>query len=128
MLLRASSQALGDDADLRATLGELDDGGDGGVENGALLAAFAEAVVRGSDDLDDVRQALVEAIGPAQSVEAAATVGIFDGLVRTADSTGIPIDEGRLKRSAEVRAELGINRWSGARSSGVAEEESPAAN
>ena len=64
---------------------------------------------------------VAEALGPAEFVEAAATVGIFNGLVRVADSTGIPSDAITLERTADVRGELGFNRWGSAKSSGVAE-------
>ncbi len=118
MLLRASSDAVGAEVDLSAT---VEDAADGGVEHGELLTAFAEAVVRATDDLDDARARALETLGPAKFVEAAATVGIFNGLVRVADSTGIPSDANTLERTADVRDELGFNRWGGAKSSGVAE-------
>ena len=118
MLLRASSNAVGAEVDLSAT---VEDAAGGGVEHGELLTAFAEAVVRATDDLDVARSRVLEALGPAKFVEAAATVGIFNGLVRVADSTGIPIDAITLERTADVRGELGFNRWGGAKSSGVAE-------
>ena len=118
MLLRASSNAVGAEVDLTAT---VEDATDGGVEHGALLTAFAEAVVRATDDLDAVRARVGDALGPAKFVEAAATVGIFNGLVRVADSTGIPSDAMTLERTADVRGELGFNRWGGAKSSGVAD-------
>lgn len=118
MLLRASSQAVGAEVDLSAT---VEDTADGGVEDGAVLTAFAEAVVRAADDLDAARAGALESLGAAKFVEAAATIGIFNGLVRVADSTGIPSDAMMLERTADVRGDLGFNRWAGARSSGVAE-------
>ena len=118
MLLRASSDAVGAEVDLSAA---VEDAADGGVEDGAVLTAFAEAVVRATDDLDAARARALETLGPEKFVEAAATVGIFNGLVRVADSTGIPSDAMMLERTADVRGELGFNRWGGARSSGVAE-------
>ena len=118
MLLRASSQAVGAEVDLSAA---VEDAADGGVEDGAVLTAFAEAVVRAADDLDTARARALETLGAAKFVEAAATIGIFNGLVRVADSTGIPSDAMMLERTADVRGDLGFNRWSGARSSGVAE-------
>jgi hypothetical protein len=118
MLLRASSDAVGAEVDLSAA---VEDAADGGVEDGAVLTAFAEAVVRATDDLDAARTRALETLGPKKFVEAAATVGIFNGLVRVADSTGIPSDAQMLERTADVRGELGFNRWGGARASGVAE-------
>ena len=110
MLLRASSQALGEQADLNGTIGE----GDGGVPHGELLRAFAEAATRSSENLPSVRQALVDAVGPEAFVEAAATVGVFNGLVRIADSTGIPLDDRIRAATGEFRAELGLNEFGGA--------------
>ena len=118
MLLRASSDAVGAEVDLSAA---VEDAADGGLEDGAVLTAFAEAVVRATDDLDAARARALETLGPEKFVEAAATVGIFNGLVRVADSTGIPSDAMMLERTADVRGELGFNRWGGAKSSGVAE-------
>ncbi len=112
MLLRASGEELGDKVELRAALGE----GGGGVAKGEILARFAEAATRGTDDLDAVRAELLKAVGPEALVEAASTVGAFSGLVRTADSTGIPLDGGTLSASVDFRAELGLNAFSGASS------------
>lgn len=53
---------------------------------------------------------------PLAFVLAAATVAIFNGLVRVADSTGIPLDDGTCNASIDFRDELGLNDYSGARS------------
>ena len=103
MLLRASSEAIGEEAELSAAVGR----GSSTVPHGELLVRFAEAGTRASDDLPEAREALMGALGPAAFVEAAATVGIFNGLVRTADATGIPLDDGTLRASKGVRGELG---------------------
>ncbi len=113
MLLRASSEALGEEADLGGAVGR----GAGGVLHGDLLASFAELATRGGDNLPDVRAALIAAVGPEAFVDAAATVGIFNGLVRVADATGIPLDKGTLDASADFRSTLGLNEYAGARSS-----------
>lgn len=116
MLLRASSQEAGAEVDLRATIGS----GSGGIPHGDLLVRYAEAGTRGGDDLEAVRAELLAAIGPEAFVEAAATVGIFNGLVRTADATGIPLDDGTLKASGDFRADLGLNEYAGAQSTDLA--------
>ena len=110
MLLRASSEAIGEEAKLGATIGR----GDSGVPAGDLLVAFAEAATRGSDSLASVRAELREAVGPESFVAAAATVAIFNGLVRVADSTGIPLDDGTRNASVDFRDELGLNNYAGA--------------
>jgi hypothetical protein len=110
MLLRASSEAIGAEAKLGATVGR----GDSGVPAGDLLVAFAEAATRGSDSLPAVRAEQREVIGPEAFVLAAATVAIFNGLVRVADSTGIPLDDGTRNASVDFRDELGLNGYAGA--------------
>ncbi len=111
MLLRASSEAIGEQAALEGALGQ----GDGGLPGGAELIRFAEAATLGSDDLCDARRELIAALGPEAFVEAAATVGIFNGLVRVADAIGVPLDDGTLDNSLDFRAALGIDEFGGAR-------------
>ena len=108
-LLRASSRATGEEADLVAAMGRSD----GGVLHGAELVRFAEAATRGSDDLSEARKALQEVAGLEAFVLAATTVGIFSGLVRAADSIGIPLDQAMVGGSADFREDLGINAFSG---------------
>jgi hypothetical protein len=110
-LLRVSSQAKGEEAELSGAVGE----GDGGVPHGGELLRFAEAATRGSEDLVAARAALIEAVGGAAFVLTAATVGIFNGLVRTADSIGIPLDEMTAGSSGAFRDELGLNAFPGRR-------------
>jgi len=110
MLLRVSSKAIGEEAELGGTVGM----GDGAVPHGAALITYAEAATRGSDDLAQAREALQAAVGDDGLVRAAATVGIFNGLVRVADSIGIPLDEGTRAASGGFRERLGLNEFSGA--------------
>ena len=111
MLLRASSEAIGEDAKLDGAGGV----GDGAVPHGGVLLAYAEAAARGSEELPQARQAVLAALGEAGFVLAAATVGIFSGLVRVADSIGIPLDERTRQTSGAFREDLGLNAFSGAR-------------
>lgn len=110
MLLRASSEAIGADAKLEGTVGR----GDSGLPHGGLLVALAEAATRGTEDLAEARDALVAAIGETAFIEAGATTAIFNGLVRVADSTGIPLDDGTRLNSQQFREELDLNRFGGA--------------
>ena len=89
------------------------------MPDGRLLIAYADAVVRGADDLDEVRAELVHEVGPAAAGHAAATVTAFSGLVRVADGTGIPIDEGLAAVSADLRADLGLAGYRSAANSPV---------
>ena len=115
MLLRVSSEAIGNTADLKATVGK----GDGAVPHGALLRRFAEAACLGNEDLPAAREALRAAVGDEALVEAALTVGIFHGLVRTADGCGIPLDEGMREMSDDYRETLGLNKYAGARNTNL---------
>jgi len=113
MLLRVSSQAIGEEAELEGAVGRAT--GDGGVPHGEAMVRFAEAATRGSEDLAASRSDLIAAIGPLPFVEVAATVGIFNGLVRVADGTGIPLDEGSRKISETFREDLGLVTFGSAR-------------
>ncbi len=110
MLLRASGQHQGSEIDLVSVIGEAD--GDGGITNGAILAAFAEAILGDdADRLDAAREGVRDALGAAALVDAAAVAANFDAIDRVADATGIPIDEERLEPTAAFRKELGIDAF-----------------
>ena len=83
----------------------------------AELDAYAEAVVRRAADLPERRRALVAEVGVEGARQAAATVAAFSGLVRVADGTGIPIDDGLAAGSVSIRAELGLGQFAGAANS-----------
>lgn len=75
-----------------------------------------------ADDVDAVAQLraeLLDRIGPAATGHAAATITAFSGLVRVADATGIPIDDGLASVSAGIRDELGLGELGGAANSRV---------
>jgi hypothetical protein len=112
MLLRVSSQISGTEADLHA----VTEGADiaSGVEGGDVLVRFAESAVRGDEDLPLARGAVAEQLGPEALVDAAAVVGNFERMVRIADGTGIPLDTPVSLLSADLREELGIDRFGSA--------------
>ncbi|MGI9611315.1 MAG: hypothetical protein ACR2QO_00280 [Acidimicrobiales bacterium] len=89
----------------------------GGVPAGRLLVDYAEAVVRGSDEIARLRADLIEQLGPDATGHAAATVTAFSGLVRVADGTGIPIDDGLAAVSVATRDELDLQSYGGAANS-----------
>jgi hypothetical protein len=85
---------------------------DTGIENGALLIALAEAIV--ADDkaaLAAARQRVIEVMGVAAFVDAAGVAAYFNGIDRIADATGTPLDPASAEATAEMRAELGIDRF-----------------
>ena len=53
---------------------------------------------------------LEAALGPAALVDAAATVASFNAVVRIADGAGIPLEETKAQATADLRAELDIDR------------------
>jgi hypothetical protein len=108
-LLRESSKAKGEDYDLRLLTGAA---GDGNIPHGALLVSFAEAVL-GRDEarLSAVRSGIRDRMGAAALVDAAAIVATFNAIDRVADSTGIPIEDGKAAATADVRAALGIDAF-----------------
>lgn len=83
-----------------------------GVEHGALLIAFAEAMV-GDDNatLTHVRHAVIEGLSPAAMIDAAGVASNFERMVRIADSTGIQLDERMAVLSQEVRDALHLERF-----------------
>lgn len=75
--------------------------------------------MRGDDTVAELRTQLVAAAGPDAAGHAIATVTAFSGLVRVADGTGIPIDEGLAAASADIRQELSLSSYGGAANSKV---------
>lgn len=109
-MLRASSEAV----NTEVNIDRLEAGAQ--IDNGNLLVRYAESAVRGDSDLVRVREELRAAVGTAGLVEAAATVSAFEGLNRLADATGIQLDAGLADESADFRAALGLDAYSGATS------------
>jgi len=108
-----SSDALDTEIDLGAIV-DRTFVGDVGIPSGAELLAFATAVHDANADLDAARDDLAAAVGIDGLIEAAATVAVFNGLVRVADGTGIQLDEGLRTFSHEDRSRFGIDEYAGA--------------
>ncbi len=94
-----------------------------GVPAGRQLLAFANAAhevatpgasTEAAERLRTTREQLRAVVGDGGVVEAAATVAIFNALVRIADGTGIELDAGVLADSADFREAAGINDFAGA--------------
>jgi hypothetical protein len=84
----------------------------GGLEGEAILLSFTDALVRGEEGrLRGTRQALLEALGPEKVVDAVSVASNFERMVRIADATGIPLDRPLEVASAELRSELGLERF-----------------
>jgi enamine deaminase RidA (YjgF/YER057c/UK114 family) len=88
---------------------------DTGVEHGALLIAFAEAVMgRNEARLRQARADLRGVLSAESFVDAVATVAAFNVVDRIADATGIPLDDMMRPLSADLREELNLGRFASA--------------
>lgn len=83
------------------------------------MLAFANAVESeaSDDEVSQARDRLTKMIGSEATRDAAATIAIFNGLVRVADGTGIQLDAGLFGASVDDRRRLGIDRFAGAANS-----------
>ncbi len=85
---------------------------DSNIEHGTVLAAFGEAIVgRDGVEIAAKRQAVIDAAGEAVMVDAAGVASNFERMVRIADGTGIPLDEGLVGFSEKTREQLELDRW-----------------
>jgi hypothetical protein len=109
VLLRGSGEHDGIDYDLDAIVGDTAGDAAAPIAGGELLGAFAEAFYEGGAALTAARDALRGNLGDGCLVDAAATVGVFDAVVKIADSTGIPLEEEKAQMSEDIRESLGID-------------------
>lgn len=79
---------------------------DSGVAAGGALVAFAEAVVLG-EDAGAAPRAVLDALGPAALVDAAAVVASFNSVVRIADACGVPLESFKVDEAARIVDEIG---------------------
>lgn len=101
-----SGTETGDDYDLTAII----EGGDAAMANGGELNAFVEAILgRDPAAIAAARAAVVEAMGEAAMVDAAATIAAFNAYPRAADATGIPLEDAKREATAGLRHELGLD-------------------
>ena len=88
-----------------------------GIPHQAELLAYAEHVTRKSEHVSQAREALASVSSAELMLDAAGIVAVFNGLVRCADLSGIPLDASTQKQSEQFRAELGLNHFPGAKNS-----------
>ncbi len=108
MLLRGSGQHAGETYNDRFA---IDAEAESGVPHARLLLDYAEAAVAGSADLSAKRDAVRDELGAEALVDAAATIAIFQAVVKIADATGIPLEDAKAEISAEFRADLGLDAF-----------------
>ena len=84
--------------------------GDPMLPGGRELIGFVGATLSGQG-VSKARGAVVETLGPAAAVDAAAVTGNFEMMNRIADGVGMPVGPGTRQRMAGVIAELGLDRF-----------------
>ena len=110
MRLRVSGEHTGHDYDLQAVMDAA--GAEVGVPHSHLLNAFVEALcARDEAATARVRAALVQTLGEAAMVDAAAVIAAFNAYPRIADATGIPLEAAKAEATATLRAQLGLEAF-----------------
>lgn len=100
----------GDSFDLTAIVQDV--ASDGGVEHGALLTRFVDAMLQGTpEQAEAARRDVRDALGDAAFVDACATVASFNAVVKIADGSGIPLEEIKARNTEDIRESLGIERY-----------------
>lgn len=116
MLLRASGQATGDPYELSAIV-DAEAAERSGVPHAEALLELADAMV-GEDEaaLVRARERVEHELDADALVDAVAIASNFERMVRIADATGIPLDEPTSWVGADLREQLGLDRFSAAQS------------
>lgn len=114
-MLRVSTLTEGTELDLSVVNGDRQIAADG-VRYGAELLQFAEAAAQRDElALNSARETLLVAAGERVLVDAAGVAANFQRMVRIADSIGIPADDISTELSREIRTQLGLGAFPGAR-------------
>lgn len=112
MLLRASSEVIGDAVELSAINAGASAAAGSGIAHAEALIALADAQV-GDDDaaLAAARARVLAEMGSDALVDAVAVVANFERMVRIADATGTPLDPPIATMATGLRAELDLDRF-----------------
>jgi len=110
MLLRASSKATEKNISLSCVIGDpiATD-----IEHAELLLKFTEAANNHPPEVKNFSEEIISKIGEMAFIKASSIVAIFNGLVRSADAMGIPLDEVTMSNTVEEREELRLNSYKG---------------
>ena len=80
-----------------------------GLPYGKILNEFVEAIMdRDKARIAAARTTILETLGEAAMVDAAATIAAFNAYTRMADATGIPLETPKAEATVELRQELGV--------------------
>ena len=108
-MLRASAEVTTTPLDARSI---TDRSVDPLLPHGVVLLDFVDAVLDGdAAEQEPARRAVLEALGPTGLVDTTGVIANFEMMNRIADATGMPVGKGTLKRTAEWRALVGIDRF-----------------
>ena len=118
MLLRASSKANDLNVGLSCAVGEpiVTD-----IEHGDLLLEFTEKANEHPPEVNNISEVICSQMGEGAFVKAAAVVAIFNGLVRSADAAGIPLDDTTMSETIHEREDLRLNDFQGFKNSSSTE-------
>jgi hypothetical protein len=119
MLLRASSKANEKNVGVSCAVGDpiVTD-----IEHGELLIKFTEFANQHPPEIRNSTEQIITAMGEESFIKASSTVAIFNGLVRSADAMGIPLDDITMSSTIEEREKLGLNDFQGFKYSSVHED------
>ncbi len=109
VLLRGSGEFTGDVYDFRSINGEAVD--TCGIPHAGLLLRFSEAVLKTGADVASIRREVLDTLGAPALVDSAAVIAIFNAVVRIADATGISLEDYKVDTTADLRSELGIDKF-----------------
>ena len=114
LLLRASGEVGGREVDL-GVVTDPKRAAASGVAHATTLIALADAMA-GEDEeaLRKARQRVLDEMGSTQLVDGVAVASNFERMVRIADGTGIPLDPPVAALSADLRSDLGLERFASA--------------
>jgi len=110
MLLRASSKATEKNVSLSCVIGEpiTTD-----IEHGELLLKFTEKANDHPPEVKNSTEEIISNMGEMAFIKASSIVAIFNGLVRSADAMGIPLDDVTMSNTSQEREDLGLNIYQG---------------
>lgn len=108
-MLRASAEATITPLEPRAI---TDRSLDPLIPHGAVLLDFVDAVLlETTEERVAQRNRVLDDLGEAALVDASGVIGNFQMMNRIADATGMPVGKGTLKRTAEWRELLDLDKF-----------------
>lgn len=104
-MLRASAATFSYPLDIEAV---RDPSIPSGVPGGNLLLRFVDALLVGTEPVDDIRTLIVDDLGPEALVDAASVFGNFSMMNRIAEGSGIPVAAAAVERERALIDSLGL--------------------